>query len=162
MAKKISKETMRGLLNNLTWSFYQSSGSNDITNNNTILIGFNHKKKEFKRLLNNYGVPTQPSRVLTRANYLDGWEYIPHPDKIDGGVYFLKKDVKEIFLGRFVEMKEGGVYDIIDEHFYKKSLFQKWKREYEKGLRDRNLDLITERMRGNHHYDDYFKYYEED
>lgn len=153
---------MKALLENLYWSFYKSSGSNDITVNDVILVGFNHKKKEFRRLLNNYGVPTQVSRVLVRANYLDGWEYIPHPDNMNEGVYFLKEDVKQIFLGRFVEMKEGGVYDIVEKHFYKKSLFQKWKKEYEEGLRDRNLDLITSRMRGNHRYDDYFDYYEED
>ena len=116
-----------------------------------ILIGFYHNKKSYQQLLKNYGEVccTTPNRLISRVTG-NGW--ITIKNGYSNNVYVLMQDVQEVFLNRYIVIKNGGVYDLECDYFFTRKAFTKLKRLYEHGLVDKDLDFIDSKTRRHEVY----------
>lgn len=123
---------------------------------NKIIIGFHHKKKAFQQLLKNYGEinQTNPNRLLARIDG-NGWCRFNENSEELNTAYILKEDIQDVFLNRYVVVKNGGVYDLECEFFFTRKEFFHLKRLYEKGLVNKDLNLIDSKMAGDEAYHDW-------
>lgn len=115
---------------------------------NKILIGFHHKKKVFQTLLNSYGEiqALNPNRLLIKADNI-GWTFFRR--LFGRTVFILKEDIEEVFLNRYIVIKNGGVYDLELDYFFPRKRFFKLKRLYEHKLVDKDLNLIDLKLAGD-------------
>lgn len=140
MKRKQAEKQLR-LQHDINWMW-------DYFGEDKILIGSHHKKRVFRVLIQNEWKMRSliPNRLITKIDD-NGWTFRRNP--MERTIFILKSDIEEIFLKRYVVIKNGPAYDLLfDTHIQRKRFF-KLKRLYDKGFLTKDLTPKLIKMAGN-------------